>query len=80
MENAPQHQGGDICHHCGYCGCFHHKVVSLAVLLIAVAFLLQVWGLVSEVFVAWTWPILLGLAMLIKLGSGKCGCYDKEKK
>lgn len=78
MENAPQHQAGG-CHHCGYCGCFHHKVVPLAVLLIALVFLLKAWGLVSAGFVDWSWPILLGLAMLVKLGVGKCSCYKSQK-
>ena len=67
------------CHHCRFCGCFHHKAVSLAVFLIAVTFFLQAIGMVSMAYVALAWPVLLGAAMLVKLmgGTGKCSAGEK---
>lgn len=73
MDNM-QHGGG--CHHCGFCGCFHHKIVPGAIFLITVTFFLQAIGVVSMAYVALAWPVLLGLAMLVKLTAGNCKCYS----
>lgn len=66
------------CHSGRYCGCWHHKVVPGAIFLIALVFLLKYLGAVSANFADLAWPILLGLAMLSKLGMGKCKCYGME--
>jgi len=56
----------------------HHKFVPLAVLLIAIVFVLKAFGVVSAAGADMAWPIILGLAMLLKLLSGKCKCYSKK--
>jgi hypothetical protein len=68
------------CHDGSYCGCMHHKMVPGAILLIALLFLLKALGVVGAGTVDLAWPILLGLAALMKLMSGKCKCYGGMKK
>ena len=72
-------QHGGACHHCRFCGCFHHKATPAAIFLIAVTFFLQAIGLVSMAYVALAWPVLLGVAMLVKLTGGTCKCYAGKK-
>jgi len=66
------------CHDNNNCKCMHHKVVPAAVLLIALIFLLKPLGVVSASFVDMVWPILLGLAMVMKLMAGTCKCYNHQ--
>ena len=76
MENM---HNGKTCHHCGFCGCFHHKAVPLAVFLIALVFLLKALDVVTAGFADIAWPILLGLAAILKMTAGGCKCYESKK-
>lgn len=46
--------------------------MPIAVILIALSFLLQTMGILTPMFVAYAWPILLIIAFLPKLGMCKC--------
>ena len=54
------------------CKCPHHKVVPWVVILIGVDFLLGAVGVLTWSFVNITWPILLIIAGIMKLGMCKC--------
>ena len=56
------------------CKCPHHKVVPGLIVLIAVAFLLKAYGVLSAGSVDVVWPIFLGLIGLMKLSKGMCKC------
>lgn len=58
----------------GMCGCPHHKVGPLLIVLIGITFLLGALGYVSAGAVAVTWPILLILIGAMKMSKGMCGC------
>jgi len=58
----------------GKCGCPHHKVVSILVVLLAAVFLLGNAGVLSPDFVGIAWPIILGVGGLTKLFGGSCKC------
>lgn len=60
-----------------HCGCGHHKIIPFIVLVIGIMFFLQAVGTVDPVLNAKVWPVLVILAALIKLTSGKCKCYKK---
>ena len=55
------------------CGCGHHYVRPIAIILIGVAFLCQAFGWLSMQVVAVAWPILLIIAACTKL----CKCCKK---
>ena len=56
------------------CGCPHHKVIPALVILFALDFLLANNGVVSQEFLAMSWPILIGIGGIMKLTSGSCKC------
>lgn len=56
------------------CRCPHHKVVPGLIVLIAVAFLLKAYGVLSAGTVDIAWPVLLGLIGLMKMSKGMCKC------
>lgn len=56
------------------CGCSHHKVIPLLIVLFAAAFLLRNLGVLSDETVSLTWPVLVGLGGLMKLSEGACKC------
>ena len=56
------------------CKCPHHAMVPIFIILIALVFLLQAFDVVSDQFVAISWPILLGLIGLQKLCAKMCKC------
>jgi hypothetical protein len=56
----------------------HHKITPAAILLIALVFLLKALGVVSVSFADVAWPVLLGVAALVKLTAGKCKCYNEK--
>ena len=58
----------------GSCNCMHHKMVPLFIVLIGLVFLLGTLGLVSMMFTAITWPVLLILIGLQKMLGGMCKC------
>lgn len=66
------------CHDNKNCTCIHHKMLPGAVLLISLAFLLKALGVVTVSFVDVVWPVLLGLAMVMKLVSGNCKCFNHK--
>jgi hypothetical protein len=56
------------------CGCPHHKVVPLCIILIGLAFLLQALGTLTASFVAMAWPVLLIVIGVMKMTKGMCKC------
>ena len=56
------------------CGCPHHKVVPVLVVLFGLTFLLGNLNVLTQQFVGIAWPIIVGIAGLTKLGGGKCKC------
>ena len=56
------------------CGCAHHQMGPLLIVLIGVTFLLGALGYVSSAMVAVTWPILLILIGVMKMTRGMCKC------
>ena len=66
---------GKVCGGCGKgCGCMCHKVVPILIILLGLDFLLADFGVVSQGFVAMSWPILLTLIGVMKLMKNKCKC------
>jgi hypothetical protein len=56
------------------CGCMHHKMIPLLIVLIGVVFLLGNLGKISMETVSIIWPALVILAGLQKMFSGMCKC------
>ena len=56
------------------CKCPHHKFFPFLVLLFALLFLLGALEVFSARFVSLGWPILVGVAALMKLFEGGCKC------
>ena len=69
---------------CGSCGCAHHHMVPVFIVLIALVILLGNLGFLSSGLVGTIWPILLGLIGCQKMLGRKCRCCagsdDDEKK
>ncbi len=59
------------------CGCPHHKIVPLVIILIGLDFLLMNLGYVSDGFVATSWPVLLIVAGVMKFTKGMCKCCGR---
>lgn len=70
MEDMKKCEGGG----CGKCGCFHHKMGPLLVVLFGLLFLLGNLNLIAAGTVSITWPILVLIGGLIKLTKGMCKC------
>jgi hypothetical protein len=62
---------------CMKCKCPHHKAIPVLVILLGLTFLLHSLHVVGWYFVSITWPILLILAGIFKLGGKSCGCCSK---
>lgn len=62
----------NTCHSCS-CGCAHHWIGAVAIILIGVSFLLTAFGVYSESVNSIVWPILLIIAAAGKL----CRCCCK---
>jgi len=62
------------CGNCKDCSCPHHRAVPAFITLIALAFLLNAWNILSDASVAIIWPVLLGAIGVTKLMKGRCGC------
>jgi len=56
------------------CGCPHHKVGPVIVVLFGLTFLLGNLNVLTQQFVNIAWPILVLIGGLTKLGGGKCKC------
>jgi hypothetical protein len=80
MENTTGHgaeaMNGKTCG--GKCGCGHHKVFPILVILFGLAFLLAQVNVLSWNFVGVTWPILVIIAGIMKLCGGMCKCCCKK--
>ena len=59
---------------CNPCGCSHHSVVPVLVVLFGVLFLLGNLGVIASETVSVVWPIIVILCGSMKLMSGKCKC------
>ncbi len=60
------------------CGCPHHRMVPVFVILFGLLFLFNVLGLVSAYAVAITWPIIVIATGLTKLTSSRCRCCPND--
>lgn len=58
----------------GMCGCGHHNIVPILMILFGTSFLLQYQGILTVEAVNIIWPILVGIAGVVKLTEDKCGC------
>jgi len=58
----------------GYCGCPHHKITPIGIILIGLTFLAGQMGWVTMGFVAVAWPILLIVIGLGKWMGPMCRC------
>jgi hypothetical protein len=58
----------------GGCGCTHHKMVPLFIIIIGVIFLLGATGNITMQWVNILWPIALILLGLQKMVGGMCKC------
>jgi len=81
MENNSEHGAGEMkdktcnCGACGgHCGCMHHKIVPILIVLLGLEFLLAQVSVLSWNFVDVTWPILVMIAGIVKLFGGSCKC------
>lgn len=54
------------------CKCPHHKAMPLGLVIIGLVFLLGYMGILSGVVVMYTWPVVLILIGLSKMGWCKC--------
>ncbi|MDP3956398.1 MAG: DUF5668 domain-containing protein [bacterium] len=77
--NETTGQGGQgsqmVCGNCGRgCGCMHHKIVPLLVVVFGLVFLLGALDMMSMATVGMIWPVLVILGGLTKLSEGMCKC------
>jgi len=60
--------------HAPTCGCPHHKIVPLGILVAGAAYLLTAFSITTEMFA----NIVIGIALVaiggVKLNEGKCKC------
>ncbi|MEK7547098.1 MAG: DUF5668 domain-containing protein [Patescibacteria group bacterium] len=56
------------------CGCVHHKVIPLLVILFGLDFLAYNLGWVSGDFLNVSWPIIVLAGGLMKISKGMCKC------
>ena len=56
------------------CGCTHHKVFPILVVLFGLTFLLGNLNILTQQFVSIAWPVIICLAGLMKLTGGGCKC------
>ncbi|MBX4211114.1 hypothetical protein KW783_04060 [Candidatus Parcubacteria bacterium] len=56
------------------CTCGHHTTIPVLMILFAVTFLLGNQGYLTSSAVQTIWPILVGIAGLVKLAEHHCGC------
>ena len=68
MHEMNKHEGGMMCK------CVHHKFVPVLVVVFAAMFLLNAFDVVSDRNLSIGWPIVVGLAGILKMSEGKCSC------
>ncbi len=56
------------------CGCPHHKVLPILIILFGLDFLLGTAGVLTYQFVNLSWPVLVVIAGCMKLSKGMCKC------
>ncbi|HUX35774.1 MAG TPA: DUF5668 domain-containing protein [Candidatus Paceibacterota bacterium] len=56
------------------CNCMHHKTMPVLVVLFGLDFLAYYMGWVSGSFLNISWPLLVIVGGLAKLGKGRCKC------
>ena len=56
------------------CGCPHHRMIPLLVVLFAIVFLLGAFDVLTQRVVSISWPVIVGVAGLMKLGESRCKC------
>ena len=56
------------------CGCMHHKMTPILVILVGVDFLLGTLGLLAPQAVQIIWPVLLIIGGITKMSEGNCKC------
>ena len=67
--------GGGKCGHCAKkCGCMHHSMVPIILILIALTFLFGTTGVLSVYTVGIIWPILVIIGSGMKMMSHRCKC------
>lgn len=58
----------------GMCGCGHHSIVPVLMILFAMSYLLEYQGILMPGSFSITWPILVGIAGISKLMAQSCKC------
>ncbi|MBI4095176.1 MAG: hypothetical protein HY435_03220 [Candidatus Liptonbacteria bacterium] len=56
------------------CGCTHHKIIPILIILFGLVFLLRTAGTLTDEFAGYAWPILVIAAGAMKLMGSKCKC------
>jgi len=75
MNGSGRQMGENVCGNCGRgCGCMHHKVMPLLVVVFGLVFLLGALDLMNMATVNMIWPVIVILAGLKKLAVGMCKC------
>jgi uncharacterized membrane protein len=74
MEHGAEPMQGKTCKGCG---CGHHKIVPILIILLGLEFLLAQVNVLTWGFVGVTWPILVIIVGCMKLAKGCCKCCKK---
>lgn len=75
MNQSGGQNKGMACGNCGNgCGCAHHKVMPLLMVVFGLVFLLGAMGQISMATVNIVWPIIVIVAGLKKMAVGMCKC------
>ena len=62
----------------GKCGCPHHKMTGVFVILFGLTFLLKNLEVISGQIAGIAWPVIIMIAGGTKLMSSSCKCCDKS--
>lgn len=62
----------------GNCGCTHHHILPIFMILIGATFLLGACKAIDPVMVSYIWPFLLIVGGIAKMFSHGCGCGEKK--
>jgi len=68
MHGMEKHEGSMMCK------CVHHKFVPVLIVVFALMFLLNALDFVSDRSLSIGWPVVVGLAGLLKMTEGRCSC------
>ncbi|MBI2644811.1 hypothetical protein HYW94_01370 [Candidatus Uhrbacteria bacterium] len=69
-------EGGQCCSMGGAksCGCPHHKMMPLFIVLFGLVFLLKTLNVITPEVLDVAWPVIVILAGLFKMTKGMCKC------